>query len=287
MEFNVKNGSIEKQRTGCVIVGVYGTRRFSESAEELDRLSEGYLSNILRKGDLDGKVGQTLLLHHVPNVPADRVLLVGCGKERELTERQYKQLTQKAVQVLNETGATEAVSFLSELHVKGRSTYWNIRFAIEAIQELLYSYNEFKSVKPETKRELRRVIFNVANRKELAEAERALAHGQAVTLGIIFAKNVANCPPNVCNPAYLAKLATQLAEDYNNITTTIIDEKVMEELCMNAYLAVSRGSENPAYLSVIEYKNAPNPDAKPIVLVGKGLTFDSGGISIKPSEAMD
>ena len=210
MEFNVKNGSIEKQRTGCVIVGVYETRRFSESAEELDRLSEGYLSNILRKGDLDGKVGQTLLLHHVPNVPADRVLLVGCGKERELTERQYKQLTQKAVQVLNETGATEAVSFLSELHVKGRSTYWNIRFAIEAIQELLYSYNEFKSVKPETKRELRRVIFNVANRKELAEAERALAHGQAVTLGISFAKNVANCPPNVCNPAYLAKLATQL-----------------------------------------------------------------------------
>ena len=287
MEFNVKNGSIEKQRTGCVIVGVYETRRFSESAEELDRLSEGYLSNILRKGDLDGKVGQTLLLHHVPNMPAERVLLVGCGKERELTERQYKQLTQKAVQVLNETGATEAVSFLSELHVKGRSTYWNIRFAIEAIQELLYSYNEFKSVKPETKRELRRVIFNVANRKELAEAERALSHGQAVTLGISFAKNVANCPPNVCNPAYLAKLATQLAEDYNNITTTIIDEKVMEELCMNAYLAVSRGSENPAYLSVIEYKNAPNPDAKPIVLVGKGLTFDAGGISLKPAAEMD
>ena len=82
-----------------------------------------------------------------------------------------------------------------------------------------------KAFKPETKRELRRVIFNVANRKELAEAERALAHGQAVTLGISFAKNVANCPPNVCNPAYLAKLATQLAEDYNNITTTIIDEK--------------------------------------------------------------
>ena len=287
MEFNVKNGSIEKQRTGCVIVGVYETRRFSESAEELDRLSEGYLSNILRKGDLDGKVGQTLLLHHVPNVPADRVLLVGCGKERELTERQYKQLTQKAVQVLNETGATEAVSFLSELHVKGRSTYWNIRFAIEAIQELLYSYNEFKSVKPETKRELRRVIFNVANRKELAEAERALVHGQAVTLGISFAKNVANCPPNVCNPAYLAKLATQLAEDYNNITTTIVDEKTMAELGMNAYLAVSHGSENPAYLSVIEFKNHPNPDAKPIVLVGKGLTFDSGGISIKPSESMD
>ena len=239
MEFNVKNGSIEKQRTGCLIVGVYESRRLSSAAEQLDQLSDGYLSNILRKGDLEGKVSQTLLLHHVPNVPADRVLLVGLGKERELTERQYKQITQKAVQVLNETGATEAVSFLTELHVKGRSTYWNIRFAIEAVQELLYSYNEFKSVKPEVKRELRRIIFNVANRKELAEAERALAHGNAIAQGVSYAKNVANCPPNVCNPAYLAQLATKLAEDYSQITTTIVDEKQMAELGMNAYLAVS------------------------------------------------
>lgn len=118
MEFLVKNGSVEKQRTACLIVGVYESRRLSAAAEQLDKLSEGYLSQLLRKGDLDGKVGQTLLLHYVPNVSADRVLLVGCGKERELTERQYKQINQKAIAVLNETGATEAVSFLSELHVK-------------------------------------------------------------------------------------------------------------------------------------------------------------------------
>ncbi len=287
MEFSVKNGSIEKQRTGCVIVGVYEPRRLSAAAEQLDKLSEGYLSNLLRKGDLDGKAGQTLLLHSVPHVPADRVLLIGCGKERELTERQYKQINQKAVQLLNETGSTEAISFLSELHVKGRSTYWNVRFSIEAIQESLYSYNDFKSIKPEQKRELRRVIFNVANRKDLAEAERAVEQGQAVALGVKFAKNVANCPPNVCNPAYLADLAKDLAKEYPTIKTTIIDEKQMAKLGMNAYLAVSRGSTNPAYLSIIEYKNHPNPDTKPIVLVGKGLTFDTGGISIKPSEAMD
>ena len=287
MEFSVKNGSVEKQRTGCLVVGVYEPRRLSSAAEQLDKLSDGYLSNLLRKGDLEGKAGQTLLLHSVPNVPADRILLVGCGKERELTERQYKQITQKSIQVLNETGTTEAVSFLTELHVKGRSAYWNVRFAIEAIQESQYSYNEFKSIKPETKRELRRVIFNVAHRKDLAEAERALKQGSAIALGVSAAKNVANCPPNVCNPAYLTKLATALAEQYETISTTIVDEKQMAELGMNAYLAVSRGSENPAYLSVIEYKNHPNPDAKPIVLVGKGLTFDSGGISIKPAEAMD
>lgn len=287
MEFNVKNGSIKKQHTGCLILGVYENSRLSCAAEQLDQLSNGYLSDILRKGDLDGKIGQTILLHHVPNVLADRVLLVGLGKERELTERQYKQITQKAVQILNDTGATEAISFLTELHIKGRSTYWNIRFAIESVQELLYSYDEFKSLKSEVKRELLHMIFNVANHEELVEAERALAHGNAIAQGVMYAKNVANCPPNVCNPAYLAQLAQKLAEDYKQITTTIIDEKQMAELGMNAYLAVSRGSENPAYLSIIEYKNHPNPDAKPIVLVGKGPTFDSGGISIKPSEAMD
>lgn len=287
MEFSVKNGSVEKQRTACLVVGVYEPRRLSAAAEQLDKLSEGYISTLLRRGDLEGKAGQTLLLHNVPNVPADRVLLVGCGKERELTERQYKQIIQKMVQAVSETGSMEVVCFLTELHVKGRTSYWNVRFAIEAIQESLYSYNDFKSIKLEVRREFRRVIFNVANRKDLADAERALEHGKAISTGVAFAKNVANCPPNVCNPAYLAELAKGLAAEYDNIRTTVIDEAEMAALGMNAYLAVSRGSQNPAYLSVIEYKNHPNPDAKPIVLVGKGLTFDSGGISIKPSDSMD
>lgn len=287
MEFSVKNGSIEKQRTACLIVGVYETRRLSPAAEQLDKQSDGYLSGLLRRGDLEGKAGQTLLLHHVPNILAERVLLVGCGKERELTERQYKQITQKAIQILNETGSTEAVSFLTELHVKGRSIYWNVRFAIEAIQESLYSYNEFKSIKPETRRELRKMVFNVASRKDLSQAELALEQGKAIALGVSEAKNVANCPPNVCNPAYLARLAEQLADDYPNIKTDIIDEAQMKNLGMNAYLGVSQGSSNPAFMSVIEYRNHPDLTAKPIVLVGKGMTFDSGGISIKPADAMD
>ncbi|QIM66991.1 leucyl aminopeptidase [Mannheimia granulomatis] len=287
MEFSVKNGSVEKQRTACLVVGVYEPRRLSSSAEQLDKLSQGYISTLLRRGDLEGKAGQTLLLHNVPNVPADRVLLVGCGKERELTERQYKQIIQKTVQAINETGSMEMVCFLTELHVKARTPYWNVRFAVEAIQENQYAYNDFKSIKPEVRRELRRVIFNVAHRKDLADAERALEHGKAVALGITSAKNVANCPPNVCNPKYLSQLAQGLAEEYGSISTTVIDESQMATLGMNAYLAVSRASENEAFLSVIEYKGSPNPQDKPIVLVGKGLTFDSGGLSIKPAEAMD
>ncbi len=134
MEFSVKSGSPEKQRSACIVVGVFEPRRLSAVAEQLDEISEGYISNLLRRGDLEGKPGQMLLLHQVPNILSERVLLVGCGKERELDERQYRQIISKTINTLNETGSMEAVCFLSELHVKGRDTYWKVRQAIEATQ---------------------------------------------------------------------------------------------------------------------------------------------------------
>ncbi|MFC0308578.1 leucyl aminopeptidase [Gallibacterium trehalosifermentans] len=287
MEFSVKNGSIEKQRTACLVVGVFEPRRLSSSAEQLDNISEGYISALLRRGDIEGKVGQTLLLHHVPNISADRILLVGCGKERELTDRQYKQIIQQTVKVLNETGSMEAVCYLTGLHIKGRNTYWNVRFAVETAQEALYSFNDFKSIKPEIRRELRKIVFNVPSRRELPLAESAIQHAVAISAGIKVTKDLANTPPNVCTPRYLADKAIELAESYSTIQSHIIDEQQMAKLGMKSYLAVSQGAKNEAFMSIIEFKNSPNPQAKPIVLVGKGLTFDSGGISIKPADGMD
>ncbi len=131
MEFGVKSGSPEKQRSACIVVGVFEPRRLSAVAEQLDRVSDGYISSLLRRGDLEGKSGQMLLLHQVPGVLSERVLLVGCGKERELDERQFKQIIQKTISTLNETGSMEAVCFLTELHVKGRDAYWKVRQAVE------------------------------------------------------------------------------------------------------------------------------------------------------------
>lgn len=136
MEFSVKSGSPpEKQRSACIVVGVFEPRRLSPIAEQLDKISDGYISSLLRRGDLEGKPGQMLLLHHVPNVLSERVLLVGCGKERELDERQYKQIIKKTISTLNETGSMEAVCFLTELHVKGRDTYWKVRQAVETTKD--------------------------------------------------------------------------------------------------------------------------------------------------------
>ncbi|ATY89260.1 leucyl aminopeptidase [Pectobacterium atrosepticum] len=288
MEFSVKSGSPEKQRSACIVVGVFEPRRLSPIAEQLDKISDGYISALLRRGELEGKVGQSLLLHHVPNILSERILLIGCGKERELDERQYKQVIQKTINALNETGSMEAVCFLTELHVKGRNTYWKVRQAVETAKETLYTFDQLKSNKVELRRPLRKMVFNVPTRRELTSGERAIQHGLAIAAGIKAAKDLGNMPPNICNAAYLASQARQLADTYSqNTITRVIGEEQMKELGMNAYLAVGQGSQNESLMSVIEYKGDPNPENHPIVLVGKGLTFDSGGISIKPADSMD
>ncbi|MFM2477623.1 leucyl aminopeptidase [Celerinatantimonas sp. MCCC 1A17872] len=286
MEFSVKSGSPEKQRSACIVAGVYEPRRLSPIAEQLDKISDGYISALLRRGDLEGKAGQVLLLHHVPNVLSERVLLVGCGKERDLDERQYRQIIEKTIATLNDTGSMEAVCFLPELHVKARGTYWKVRQAVETTLNSLYTFEQLKSKPNEVRRPLRRLVFNVSTRRELAVGEKAIAHGMAVSQGMSKAKDLANLPANICNPVYLAEQAEKLAA-HPAVTLTKVDEKQMQELGMNAYLAVGRGSANESVMSIIEYCPKGFEEQKPIVLVGKGLTFDAGGISLKPAAGMD
>lgn len=286
MEFGVKSGSPEKQRSACIVVGVFEPRRLTTVAEQLDDISEGYISNLIRRGDLEGKAGQMLLLHHIPNVLSERVLLVGCGKERELNERQYKQIVAKTIKTLNETGSMEAVSFLTELHVKGRDTYWKVRQAVEAANDSVYSFLQLKTKKGEPRRPLRKMVFNLPTRKDLPLGERAIEHAEAVSKGVKIAKDVSNMPPNICNPKYLNEQAADLAKKYKSLQLDTYGEAEMDKLGMHCYLAVGRGSYNESVMSVLHHKGGDEKD-KPYVLVGKGLTFDSGGISIKPGEAMD
>ena len=286
MEFIIKSGSPEKQRSACVVVGVYEPRRLSPAGEILDKAADGYLSALLRRGDMEGKLGQVLLLHHLPNVPAERVLLVGCGKERDLGEKQYRQIIARAVSTLNDTGSMEAVCYLTDLHVKGRNVYWKIRQAVEASLESRYVFDMLKSKKDETRRPLRKITWNVPTRRELTVGELAVTHAQAVAHGVELTKNVANLPPNICNPAYLAEQAKALAEQYGAIAVDVVNEAQMAEIGMHSYLAVGRGSANESLMTLIRYNGARSDD-KPIVLVGKGLTFDSGGISLKPGDGMD
>lgn len=286
MEFSVKSGNPEKQRSACVVVGVFEPRRLSAAAEKIDAATDGYLSALLRRGDLEGKLGQTLLLHNVPNTLAERVLLVGCGREREVGDSQYRNITAKAATTLNETGSMEATTYLTELSVKGRQTHWKIRQAVEITEDALYQFDHYKSKKEEARRPLRKLTFSVPKRSDLGDGEQAIREGNAISKGVAITKDLANMPANDCTPSYLGKHAKSMGKTYQSLKVTVHNQADMEEMGMGALLSVAQGSRKPPKLIVIEYSNG-NKKQKPLCLVGKGVTFDTGGISIKPSQGMD
>ena len=284
MEFSIKSGSPEKQRSNCVVVGVFEHRRLSLSAELIDNAANGMISDILRRGDMNGKAGSTLLLHNVPGTLCERVLLVGLGKEKDFREKEYCAALRLAVKAIGETGAQDATLFLTEIPVRKRDAAWRIRQAVVCSLAAGYRFDHYRS-KDDEPRRLRRLTLIVERRSELAAAEEALRQGQAIGEGCQWARDLGNQPPNVCNPAYLAEQALALAEELG-LGCEILDRPAMAALGMNALLAVARGAAAEPRLIILHYKGAKAAD-KPIVLVGKGVTFDSGGISLKPGADMD
>jgi leucyl aminopeptidase len=285
VEFSIKSGSPEKQRSACVVVGVFESRKLSLSAEVIDHAANGYLSDILRRGDMEGKAGSTLLLHNVPNTLADRVLLIGLGKEKEFRDKEYRDALATAVRTLNETGAFDGVLFLTELPVKKRDVAWRVRQAVMVALDVLYRFDQLKSKKEEVRRPLRKLTFAVARRPELAPAEEALAQGQAIAEGMNYAKELGNLPGNVCTPSYLAEQALAMSNQYG-LQLEVLDRADMEKLGMGSLLSVARGSHEPPKLIVLHYRGGKEAE-KPVALVGKGITFDTGGISLKPAAEMD
>jgi len=285
MEFIVKSGTPEKQRSGCIVAGVFETRKLSAVARQIDEVSGGAISAILRRGDLDGKTGQTLLLHAIPNLPSERVLLIGCGKEKEFNESRYRDATARAASVLKDTGATEATSYLTELDIKGRDISWKVRQAVEVTEAALYRFTQMKSKPDNNRRALRRMVLAVPKRSDLGPGEQAAREGQAIAEGVRLARDLGNLPGNICTPTYLAEQATAIGTQYG-LKITVLEKDDMQKLGMGSLLSVSRGSRQPPKLIVLEYHGGSEGE-QPVVLVGKGLTFDAGGISIKPAANMD
>ena len=286
MEFSVKSGNPEKQRTACLVLGIYESRRLTPSAEQLDAACGGYLGSLLRRGDLEGKPGQSLLLFNVPEAPCERVLLIGCGREREIDDRRFRKIAAHAAAALNDTGAGEAVTYLTDLAVKSRDLNWKIRQIVEAVEEARYRFDALKSKKDAPRRPLRKIILSVPGRRELSDGERAVREGVAIAAGVALAKNLGNLPPNLCTPSYLAEQAQALAGEFPALRVEVLEEADMERLGMGALLSVTRGSAQPAKLIRLDYRQGL-ATAKPQVLIGKGVTFDTGGISLKPGEGMD
>ncbi|WP_028006339.1 leucyl aminopeptidase [Solimonas flava] len=288
MEYFVKSGNPEKQRVACVIVGIFDRRSPTEAAETIDRVSDGAIATVMRRGDMDGKLGSTLILHNVAGTFADRVMLVGLGKERNFDETAFRKVQAAVARALRQTGAIDAVSYLTHLTIKNRDFQWNVAHALTATEDVFYSFDECRGARAREEVQppkLERYTFDVPRRSDLPAGERGLAEALAIAKGVALAKDLGNLPGNICTPTYLAERAKQLATQYP-IKTKILDKPEMEKLGMGALLSVAKGSSQPPKLIVMEYLKGPKGE-RPIALVGKGLTFDAGGISIKPAAQMD
>jgi leucyl aminopeptidase len=287
VEFSISAGSPEKQRTACVVVGVFESRKLSPSARAMDQASKGYLSEIIGRGDMQGKAATALLLYNVRGTAAERVLLVGLGQEKELREKNYRDAIATAVRTLNEHGIGDAVLCLNELEVPGRNARWRMRQSAMVALDSLYRFDRLKSKKnEEPRRTLARLSFLAEKRGKQSTAEEAMGHGVAIAHGMKLARDLGNLPPNVCTPTYIAEQAHVLAREYKQLDVEVLEREDMEKLGMATLLSVARGSHQPPKLVVLRYTGA-KASAKPVTLVGKGITFDTGGISLKPPAEMD
>ncbi|MDN0082828.1 leucyl aminopeptidase [Crenobacter sp. SG2305] len=284
-EFTVTSGRPDKQRTDCVIVGVYESGKLSIAACALNRDGDGALSEAVKRGCFDAKLGSTLLLPYVPKLPCSRVLLVGLGKEKDFHGAEYTKACQAAGTALAGLKATEVVAYLPELYVRERSLDWKVEQAVVAFAEALYRFEPFKR-RSEPAPGVVKIALGVPGRRELKDGETGLVRGRATADGLVLTRDLANLPGNVCTPSYLADVAQQLAEGTAS-RVEVLDETQIAELKMGSFLAVAQGSVEPPRLIVLEHRGADNPDEAPVVLVGKGITFDAGGISLKPAADMD
>lgn len=287
MDFNIKTGQPEKLRCDCLVLPVFETAKLPENTAKINKISNDSINNVIKMGDITGKFGQTLLLRNLSGITSDRVLLVGCGKENEFSDSKYREIMSKAITVLNSTGTKEAAYFLSDINVPNRDTVWKVQQAIVATMSAMYKFTEFKSapIKAKDLREVKKITFMINNKRDQERAEAAINVGVAISTAMNLTKDLANTPANICTPAYLAKSAVQLSKTYKSVSTAVLERKDMQTLKMGALLSVAQGSINPPKLITLEYRGA-NKNQQPIVLVGKGITFDTGGNSLKPGPNM-
>jgi leucyl aminopeptidase len=262
---------------------VFEGGKLSAAAQLIDKAAKHVLSDLIAQGDISGKASSTLLLHKLSGVAAERVLLVGLGKANEINNKTSLDTLRATFSALNNTPAKDAALYIIDESI-GNYANWAIKQAVFIAAEQAFRADGLKS-KPSKAASLKNIAFATIE-KPVAAIKQALEQATATVHGIDLAKTLGNLPGNICTPSYLAAKALALSKDHKSIKTTVLEEKDLQKLGMGSFLSVTRGSDQPAKLITLEYFGADKKH-KPIVLVGKGITFDSGGISLKPGAEMD
>ncbi|MRI34583.1 leucyl aminopeptidase [Endozoicomonas sp. OPT23] len=284
MQFVIKSGAVEKQKTACLVLPVQKAK-LSDSAQAINDAGEGALAAILKRGDLSFKAGKTLLLQHSPETAADRMLLAALSEKAEaISEADFIKMAKATAANLKGLTAKDATIALEGVEVKGRDIQWQARQMVEAVIYEFYRFVEYKSEAGEAPA-LTKVTLLV-DRKHTDEASAGKDQGLAIAEGRNLARRLGDMPGNDCHPTYLAELAKEMAKGQSKLTTKVLGEAEMTKLGMHSLLSVGQASVQESRLIMMEYKGGKKNDA-PVVLLGKGITFDTGGISLKPGAGMD
>lgn len=285
MEFPVKAAAPVAQRTACAILPLFEDGRLPEVTAAFDKASQGRIRKLLRAGEVSARLGSTQIVHQLPGSAAQRVLLVGCGRRSEYGRKQLSRAVFAAGTAIRQGALREAINYLTLEPPSDADVYYSARLSVQAILASVYSFDELKS-SSRSRGRLNRVGIAITDRAGVADVRRGIRDGTAIARGVETARNLGNRPANVCTPTHMAHVAEEIAQRSAKLSVKVLREQRLRSLGMGAFLSVTQGAAEPAMMIVMEYKGGPRGDA-PIALCGKGVTFDTGGISLKPPPKMD
>lgn len=286
IKFSLKTGRADKQKAACLVLPITTNGVLPESTDSIDQTTGGVISESIKQGNIEGKTGELYWLNSFGKDLSGRVLLVGIGNEEELTAASYKKACDAVATELTKASVANAAIFLTALKTEKVAAAQLIKEVVLAIQNASYRFVAYKSKPEKQKKPLRSVSLFLNTRRGIGAAQAAMTEAEGIAAGIQLAKDLGNSPPNVCHPTHLAGQAKKLQKPSRKYKVEILEEADMKKLGMGAFLSVSKGSEQPGKLISMSYFGTDRK-SQPIVLVGKGITFDTGGISIKPSAGMD
>lgn len=281
MQYFTRSGAAARIRTGCLVVGVFDDKSMTGPVESGGAVG-GLLNVLSRAGDLPKNAGEAFVLAQPEGISAKRLLVIGCGKRDKFCIKQYRKAVSGAARQLRRLGASDAVLMLATPEL---TPYARARHAVESAEDAFYRFDELKTENKDPEPKLKKLGICLDEAGGRGQANRGIEHGEAIAEGSAVARRLANLPANRCTPSYLASFARKLGRDSRRMKADILGESQLKKLGMGALLSVTAGSDEPARLIVLNYRGKPG--GKTVALVGKGVTFDAGGVSLKPPPGMD
>ncbi len=286
MKIQIKSSLNLALKANCLVVAIKPAKKLGTQQSELNTLTGGLLNRLQEAGQFSAKQGELTCVPAPEGLNAKQLILLGVGNEKKLDAQTIREISDKLASSFKAADVEDATLELSALVAKS-DIETVARHTAEAITDSQYKYLKQPKAANDTKPKKEfKLTLCCADRKQIAAAKKGSAVGLAIGNGKTLAKNLGNMPGNVCTPTFLANQAKKLAKSHG-LKVKVLNEKEMSDLGMGSLLSVSKGSREPAKLIVMEYKGAKNKKEAPHALVGKGLTFDAGGISLKPAGKMD